>query len=69
MPSVTMKLGTFSSVVASPLTSPMPTPISSIRQVTGTIRPSSWPISSPATTTCVVTTAAIERSNSPETIT
>ena len=64
-----MKLGTRSSVVASPLIRPIPMPTSSIRQVTGTIRLSSSPISSPAITTCAVTTAPMERSNSPETIT
>ena len=64
-----MKLGTWSSVVTSPLIRPMSAPTASISSITGRIRPSSSPIRLPAITTCAATTAPIERSNSPETIT
>ncbi len=69
MPSVVMKLGTRSTVVTSPLTSPIPAPTSSISTITGRIRSWSWPIRLPAITTWVAITAPMERSNSPETIT
>ncbi len=64
-----MKLGTLSSVVTRPLMTPISTPTASISSITGRMRPSSWPMRLPAITTCAVTTAPIERSNSPETIT
>ena len=69
MPSVTMKLGTRSNVVTSPLTRPITAPTSSISTITGRIRSWSWPMRLPAITTWVAMTAPIERSNSPETIT
>ena len=69
MPSVTMKLGTRSRVVARPLMTPMSTPTASMSSRPGRIRASSWPMKLPASTTCVAMTAAIDRSNSPLTIT
>ena len=53
MPSVTMKLGTCSSVVIRPLTRPMTAPRTSISTSTGMTLESSCPIRLPATTTCM----------------
>ena len=69
MPSVTMKLGTLSSVVPTPLRKPMSAPTPIIRTMTGRMRSSSWPMRLPAITTWVAITAPIDRSNSPETMT
>ena len=69
IPSVTMKLGTFSTVVANPFMTPTSAPSTNISSMTGRIIPASSPIMLPASTTCMEITAPMERSNSPETIT
>ena len=65
MPRVTMKEGTLSSVVMTPLTSPTTTPKTIMSSSTGIVRESSCPTRLPAMITWAVISEPCDRSNSP----